>query len=419
MTTHLVGLRAENYKRLTLVDVEFEPGGGAVAIMGRNEAGKSSLLDALETALAGRRGPKATEPIHQGADTARVIATFDDLIVTRTFTTKGTQITVAGRDGRRYANAEDLLKDLYSHIALDPLAFARLTDKEQVDALLGLIGFDPTELDAEFKQLFDERTDLNRGLKGLRAQHDAIPAEPGTRREEVSAAALLAEVDRIEQHNRNILNLANRLESARADVRDALEVMEAAKARLRTAEGNATAAKAAYDAAPEIEDPAPLRAQIADLDRVNAAIRKQQDRDDLAKAIAVHEGTIDALEERMTAIRAEKREKLAAAKLPLPDLTITDDGVLLRAGTPFSQASTAAKAVTGTAIGMALNPNLRLIVIRDASLLDTENRETIDRLARENGFLVLMEIADTNAPVGIVIEDGTVAEVRTAETVSA
>ena len=83
-----------------------------------------------------------------------------------------------------------------------------------------------------------------------------------------------------------------------------------------------------------------------------------------------------------------------------------------RTSAAFSQASTGAQIRTGTAIAMALNPDLRVIVIRDASLLDAGNRETIDALAKANDFLVLMEIADTAGPVGIVIEDGAVAEVR-------
>ena len=67
---------------------------------------------------------------------------------------------------------------------------------------------------------------------------------------------------------------------------------------------------------------------------------------------------------------------------------------------------------TGVAIAMALNPNLRLIIIRDASLLDAGNRKVIDDIAKANDFLVLMELADENAPVGVVIEQGTVREVR-------
>src|SRR5690606_18600811 len=44
MTSTLLGLRVENYKRLGIVDIEFPPEGGVIAVMGENEAGKTSLL---------------------------------------------------------------------------------------------------------------------------------------------------------------------------------------------------------------------------------------------------------------------------------------------------------------------------------------------------------------------------------------
>lgn len=421
MTTHLKGLRAENYKRLSLVDVTFDEAGGVMAIMGANEAGKSSLLDALESTLAGRKAQTFSEPIKNGADSARIVATFDDIIVERKFKSNGTtSIEVRGVDGRRYNSSEEVLRSLYSHVALDPLAFARLSDKEQVDTLLPLIGFDPAPLDAEREAAFEKRTDNNREVKSLENRLAALPdpvpnlPENGYDQSELAdeLARALGRNAEIEQAHGDVIRseaavtqqegLVTRLRAELADAEEGLE-------RHRT---SLTAARAAANGL-ELVDVEPIRERIATATKVNEQIREQKERryleGELAKARAVTTGLTATLDD----IKKRKAEALAAAKMPVPNLTVnTEDNVLMLAGVPFSQASTGVKIRTGTAIAMALNPALKLIVIRDASLLDEKNRTVIDELARDNEFLVLLEIADENSPVGIVIEEGAVREVR-------
>lgn len=97
--------------------------------------------------------------------------------------------------------------------------------------------------------------------------------------------------------------------------------------------------------------------------------------------------------------------------MPVPGLTI-DEGEVYLEGTPFSQTSPGGMLRTGTAIAMALNPDLRAIIIRDGSLLDADNRAVIDELAKANDFHVLMEVVDENAPVGVVFEDGAIADTK-------
>lgn len=420
MSTHLKGLRAENYKRLTLVDITFDEAGGVMAIMGANEAGKSSLLDALESTIAGRRATTFSEPVRVGADAARIVATFDDIIVTRVFKNGGTTIEVKGTDGRRYSSSEEVLKRLYSHVALDPLAFSRLPDKEQVDTLLPLIGFDPAPLDAERDAAFEKRTDANREVRALEARIAGLPDPvPNVPAEFIDGAALSDQLAVALGHNSTGEQLAERLEQAQSAVTRTLGVVQRLRAELTDAEAehqSAVAAEADARAAAAVFEPVDvesIREKIANAQRTNEAIRDQQERRKLEAELAAARGVVAGLNATLEEVKTRKAAALAAAKMPVPNLTIdTDENVLLLGGVPFAQASTGVKIRTGTAIAMALNPELKLIVIRDASLLDEGNRKVIDELARDNEFLVLMEIADENEPVGVVIEEGFVKEVR-------
>lgn len=421
MTKHLLGLRAENYKRIELVNVEFPPDGGVVAIMGENEAGKSSLLDALESTIAGRRAAKSVQPIHRGADSARVVARFDDIVVTRTFKPSGTAIEVRGaEDGRRIDRAEDLLSALYSHVALDPLAFSRLNDADQVATLLPLIGFDPRPLDEEFRDTYDRRTLKNREVRDLEGQ---VAAQPDPDRtlptEEISVADLAAKIREATEQNTRAADHNRTLEAYRGflvDEEAQIVQIEEALAEARRKVENRRKGIETLEAQSEeftIVDTTDLEAQIASAEDTNRAIRAQSDRVALADRLKTAREEAAALSISLEEIEARKQAALADARMPVPGLGIdTALDALTLDGIPFSQASTGVKIRTGTAIAIALNPDLRLIIIRDASLLDEGNRAVIDELAQEHGFLVLMEIADTSAPVGVVIEEGMVREVR-------
>lgn len=421
MTTNLLGLRAENFKRLTLVDVQFDPAGGVVAIMGANEAGKSSLLDALEVSIAGRKGPKIEQPVHTGAESSRIVATFDDIVVTRTYKTNGdTKIEVKAADGRRVSNAEELLRALYSHVALDPLAFSRLTDKEQVDTLLPLIGFDPKPLDKERDDTFELRTVVNRDVKAFEARLAVLPdADPKLPAEEISVALVSDKIVAADRANAAREQLVLSLAAGR-ERRDALlREIDLLEARLVGARAEVETGTTEIDegvqllADTPVHDVGALQIEVAEAEATNRRIRGEKARAEVAAQLAASESHAAELTAKLADIKARKEAALGAAKMPVPGLSIDDEtGVLTLAGVPFSQASTGVKIRTGTAIAMTLNPDLRLIVIRDASLLDTGNRSVIDELAKANGFTVLMEIADESMPVGVVIEEGTVREVR-------
>lgn len=51
--------------------------------------------------------------------------------------------------------------------------------------------------------------------------------------------------------------------------------------------------------------------------------------------------------------------------------------------------------------------------VSDGSLLDSESRKILADLAAEQGFQVWMELVDESGQVGIVIEDGKLAQPAT------
>ena len=56
-----------------------------------------------------------------------------------------------------------------------------------------------------------------------------------------------------------------------------------------------------------------------------------------------------------------------------------------------------------------LEPDLRVLLIREGSLLDKDSMKALEEDAREHGFVVLIERVGDGDKHGIVIEDGEIA----------
>jgi hypothetical protein len=64
------------------------------------------------------------------------------------------------------------------------------------------------------------------------------------------------------------------------------------------------------------------------------------------------------------------------------------------------------------AIGMAINPKLRVMRIKDGSLLDDKTLAIVSSMAEKEDFQVWLECVDTTGKVGIYLSDGEVVAVN-------
>ncbi|MBN1612511.1 MAG: hypothetical protein JW940_38125 [Polyangiaceae bacterium] len=79
-------------------------------------------------------------------------------------------------------------------------------------------------------------------------------------------------------------------------------------------------------------------------------------------------------------------------------------------GLPFSQASHAERVRISAAIGLALHPELRVLLIRDAEKLNERGVGLMAELAEEHDAQLWLERPGHQDPGAVVIEDGAVAD---------
>ncbi|MFC7860724.1 AAA family ATPase [Arthrobacter koreensis] len=414
----IIKLEASNFKRLRAV--EIHPDGNLVVIAGRNGQGKSSVLDAITAALGGTSTKSLPRPIRDGEDKAQIVLETEDLIVTRKFTASGSTLTVKGKDGATYSKGQAKLDDLLGRLSLDPLAFTQLSEKEQLKTLLELVElpFDPAELEAERKRIFEDRTDVNRAVKQYEAELEGIPVPAAdTPDEEVSVAALLTEYREAEREQASRAQLARVLDMAAEKVNQLQDRKEELLAELRRLEHNIEEAEQDHlriqegledvktTTAPNLEA---IQARIDGAEHWNAAVREKKRRSAVAESAAAMAGRAAELTAELAAIDERKAAGLAAATFPVDGLGFDSDGVTYQ-GVPFKQASSAEQLRVSLAMAIALNPGLRVIRIADGSLLDSTNLQLIEDMAVSNDYQVWIEMVNESGDFGVVIEDGQVA----------
>lgn len=164
------------------------------------------------------------------------------------------------------------------------------------------------------------------------------------------------------------------------------------------------------DTLPIETDTTPILAAIANAEATNRQARAYAERQAALERLRGIREQSEDLTQVIADIDAKRLKILRAAKFPAPGLSLEGNMVTLD-GIPFEQASTSQKIKVGLMIGAALNPTLKLIVIKDGGALDANNMQLIDRWSTDNDYLVLIErVADTAIGVGVRFVEGEVAK---------
>lgn len=424
----ILQFRAENFKRLSVVSIK--PDGSIINISGRNGAGKSSVLDAIWAALGGAENMPAV-PVRAGADEAIIRLDLGEYIVTRKIKNKEdgtftTGLVVEGADGVRAKSPQAVLNGLVGRFCLDPMAFVRMTPKEQFDALKYMVpGLDLDEIKAKDESDRERRTAENRKAKEAAAAASVLGAKDG-KSNRVDVQAITADIARASEHNQSIaerqtrrttagLEVSNlkakivkdhtRMEELKAEID---RLVDAAKIDLnRVEEVEAKIANA--EALPAPLDTADLARQLSEANTINVEADKQERRDALMAMAQTHEKASNTLTAAIEARAEQKKQAIASAKFPVDGLSLGEEEVLVN-DLPFAQAATSQKIRTAMAIAMAANPAIRVIRIEDGSLLDADALKIVADVAKDQDFQVWVETVSDGTGSGIIIEDGQLKE---------
>lgn len=433
----IVSLGVENIKRV--VALQIEPDGNLVQITGKNANGKTSVLDSIWWALAGKR-PIQKKPIRTGADSGTIVLVLGDpssadpkkrheLTITRTFQRGDdgdytTSLRVKNADGwTPEGGGQELLNRMIGALSFDPLAFANMDAADQFEALKRFVpGFDFAANKGQHDVAYERRTQVNKLAKDAASAAAMITVPKGTPAAQVDETELLDELQQANDHNalidRRRLNREQhlaRIDAAKRDAalrhEEALELRRQADAMdQRAAEMTEEAVdlQRQYDEAeplPAAKDVAAIRERINGAKAVNVNVTNLQTRARHLATALQYTNEAEQLTARIAELDQERRAAIAKAHMPVDGLTL-GDGIVVFNGEPFDQASDAERLRVSVAIVARSNPELHVIRVRRASDLDTDGMRLLGELADAHDMQVWCEVVSDGEDVGFVIEDG-------------
>lgn len=423
----IVKLEMENVKRVRAV--EITPTGSMVVLGGDNAQGKSSILDGIMVAIGGNKY-KDVKMVRDGKKKGFIDLDFGDMQIRRTFTESGGgTLVVTGKDGEKMTSPQSVLSGLIGAVSFDPLSFADAGEKEQGNIIKDLSGLDLSDMDSRRAEAYDERTMVNRETKRYQAELNSLEFNEDVKYETpLSAIKVLAEIDanekvradysreyeysetlvaKIDENTASIATNTNMI----ADLEKEIEALKKQTGDLHIAydankrmleESNVKQGKLLE----KMADPQSLKdklATIEDHNKINASNNTYKDQEvKILNSVKLSE----EYTAKIAAIDAEREALIQSVKMPIAGLSFNSDGLLLYQGIPFSQASSAEKIRVSVAIGIAMNPDLKVLLIRNGSLLDDKNLKMISKMAELKDAQLWVETVGKKDNCSIIMEDG-------------
>lgn len=398
----IIELVSENFKRL---NARVVMDGKSVTVEGKNGVGKSSFIDAVWVALTGKNVP--AEPIKKGENSARIEVKVksDDgsqFIVERKFSQSGGILTVKTVDGAKFSSPQKFLDEKIGRISFDPFEFVNKQPREQKKFLMELLGIDLTTIEFKKKTLLAERDAMSKAYNNLLQEAQGLPPYEEGMQEKNSTQAIeeykkrITEIEEIKRRKANLARLIEQRESLKSEI-------ERLTAELENIKHQITKIKSQPMNEPELTD---IETEMEAINKHNGLVKINQRIKQILDNISITQQTINEKSYQIKQLEQERVSLISSAKMPIDGLSFSDEGLLFD-GLPFTeqQLSTAKLIETGIKISIALNPSLRIMRIKDGSLLDSETLSIIKQAAKDNDYQLFIERVSDSQEIGFIIEE--------------
>ena len=405
MSVKINALEFENVKRIKAVALE-PTANGLTVIGGKNNQGKTSVLDAICWALGGEKyRPSKAQRDGAVIPPSLKVTLSNGIVVER----KGKNSALKVTDMNGNKSRQQLLNSFIESFALDLPQFMNASSKDKANTLLLIIGVGDKlyELEREEKAKYDERTAIGRiadqkaKFAAEMASYEGVPEAP------ISASELISEQQAILAKNGENQRLRQRKEQCDRELEQARQALDEAQRRFAQAQSNAqVAAKSAENL--QDESTAELEKNIAEVETINAKIRANLDKIKAEEEAKGYSDQYAALTSEIEDIRKEKYELLNSAELPLPGLSVSD-GELTYEGQKWDNMSGSQQLYVATAIVRKLNPECGFVLLDKLEQMDAETLREFGVWLESEGLQAIATRVSTGDECSVIIEDGYVA----------
>ena len=418
-------LQIENVKRVKAV--QFQPAkNGLTVIGGKNNQGKTSVLDAIAWALGGEKF-RPSDPQRDGSVLPPNLHIVMDngLVVER----KGKNSTLTVTDPQGKKGGQTLLNEFVEALALDLPKFMEVSGKEKAKTLLRIIGMEQeiSELEEQEKHFYNERLFVGRTMEqkekyaAEQVFYPDVPTEPVSPseliKEQQEILARNGENQRKRDHAAELERKADQLERELSAAYGQAAEIEKKLNQLKEAYNDAVRDKEiAFRTAAELQDEstAELEASIASIDEINRKVRANLDKEKAEDDAKQYRDQYNQLTAEIEDVRKKKMDLLQHADLPLPELSVKD-GELIYKGQMWDNMSSSEQLKVATAIVRKLNPKCGFVLLDKLEQMDVDTLQEFGKWLEQEGLQAIATRVSTGDECSIIIEDGMVASAQDPE----
>lgn len=406
----------ENVKRIKAVKIEPTKDGLTI-IGGKNNQGKTSVIDSIAWALGGDRY-KPSQASREGSviPPNLHIVMSNGLVVER----KGKNSSLKVTDPNGNKGGQQLLNEFVEQLALDLPKFMESSGKEKAHTLLQIIGVGDqlAALEKEEKELYNRRLAIGQIADQKKKFADEQTYYPEAPKELVSPSELIRQQQEILARNGENQRKRDRLNEITMNKHKVFDDIGRLDEQIATLQKQKEELTEEYDQAVRDEETAmktvrelqdestaELEESIANIEEINRKVRANMDKDKAEDDAREYKDQYNALTVEITDVRQKQIDLLKSAELPMTELSVKD-GELIYKGQQWDNMSGSDRLKVSTAIVRKLNPKCGFVLLDKLEQMDEDTLNEFGHWLEQEGLQAIATRVSTGDECSIIIEDG-------------
>jgi chromosome segregation ATPase len=422
MSIKINKLEIENVKRVKAVKIE-PTANGLTVIGGKNNQGKTSILDSIAWALGGdkyrpsdaqRNGSVIPPNLH--------MVMSNGLIVERKG--KNSDLKVIDPEGQK--GGQQLLNEFVEQLALDLPKFMQSTSKEKANTLLQIIGVGDKlfEIERQEQEVYNRRRTIGQIADQKKKFAKEMTYYPDAPKQPISASELIKQQQEILAKNGENQRKRDQALHLHAERNRLAEKVNMLKEELEKYQKQLIQVdmdmNTAYKTSEQLHDESTeeLENNITNIEAINRKVRTNLDKDKAEEDAQNYESQYNTLTTQIDDLRKSKIDLLKNAELPLQGLSV-EDGELTYKGFKWDNMSGSDQLKVSAAIVRKLNPQCGFVLLDKLEQMDLDTLKEFGAWLESEGLQAIATRVSTGDECSIIIEDGYVAGAEKIEDIKA
>lgn len=389
----LIGLQIEGMRLIKAAALQFKPS-GLTEIIGKNNQGKSTLIDAIEILFEGFK-QKTDDMISHGQEKAVIIGDLDEFTIKRVITNKTDRLEVLTKTGFKPSKPQDFLNTLINKLTFRPQVFLDKRPEDKLKSVMEILKIDFNAENTAIATKENERILTGRDIKNLGEKAEAPKVDPVDTAELLKQKQHIANFNLEEKEKADDIEFFNSIKSdlesyAKQNTDRPLVKAGLVDIKDKTVSVIKTLPQSEYKSSDAIDE------QIRTASTTNQQAQTYKDYEKWKADKATKQAEYDKLTVEIKALRAKKIQKLKDTEMPVKGLLIKEvtEGTygLFYEDIYCENWSTSLGWRISLAICAAMQPDLRAIFLDNGETLDSDTRKELDKWSIANDIQVILTV---------------------------